>query len=503
MRLLILIILLIRSISCTKYDVAVIGGGLSGLTTAYRLLQNKLKVIVIEGDTELGGRTRSELYLGNMQISVGGTWSLGENTATMYLAEEIDSVPDILPSKLKYFGLYRVVKAPILLIKLWLMGYEVSYNYKNYWEADTAEYLDNYPLSQWLKDQELEYGETAIKAVRDYLIIMETYPRDMNLSTLFACQYIYNRLRILDDNGGLYSNGVYRWENGTSMFINKLSQQIKSLGGEILTNTKVDTIDWSNEVIINNNIRVKKVVIATSLKASGNIKYVPSLPNVYNKLFESSVPFDDPSHQIILIYKSKWWINEGGVILPDPDTENDEIWGSMFDLTPKDDTRGVLRILVWSKHMENKTLEQTKASVFTYLKSFYLDSMIQDKIENELLLFDCYNWKEKQELIPSVNYIYPPDGTLFKYGSALRTNINNKIYWAGAERARNGQHWMEGAISRGNEVAAEILNTSHLVWMTSYRSWLKYFIKPIDLYNILTLIYNFLKIIYKITAVIV
>jgi len=41
-------------------------------------------------------------------------------------------------------------------------------------------------------------------------------------------------------------------------------------------------------------------------------------------------------------------------------------------------------------------------------------------------------------------------------GDYLRFN-HGRIYFAGAERALKGLHWMEGAVRRGNEVASEIL----------------------------------------------
>jgi ribulose 1,5-bisphosphate synthetase/thiazole synthase len=44
-------------------DVIVVGGGLSALTTAYRLSQAGLKVKVFDGDETLGGHTRSRFIM--------------------------------------------------------------------------------------------------------------------------------------------------------------------------------------------------------------------------------------------------------------------------------------------------------------------------------------------------------------------------------------------------------------------------------------------------------
>ena len=42
-----------------KYDCVVIGAGLAGLTTAYSLVKNKKRVLLIEKEKYLGGRTSS------------------------------------------------------------------------------------------------------------------------------------------------------------------------------------------------------------------------------------------------------------------------------------------------------------------------------------------------------------------------------------------------------------------------------------------------------------
>ena len=39
-----------------NYDIIIIGGGISGLFLAYKLINTNLKVIVFEGSNTLGGR---------------------------------------------------------------------------------------------------------------------------------------------------------------------------------------------------------------------------------------------------------------------------------------------------------------------------------------------------------------------------------------------------------------------------------------------------------------
>ena len=41
------------------YDIIIIGGGISGLFLAYKLSNTNLKIIVLEGSSDLGGRIQT------------------------------------------------------------------------------------------------------------------------------------------------------------------------------------------------------------------------------------------------------------------------------------------------------------------------------------------------------------------------------------------------------------------------------------------------------------
>ena len=42
-----------------NYDVIIVGGGVSGLFLAYKLIDTNLKVILIEGESKVGGRIQT------------------------------------------------------------------------------------------------------------------------------------------------------------------------------------------------------------------------------------------------------------------------------------------------------------------------------------------------------------------------------------------------------------------------------------------------------------
>ncbi|MCE2998206.1 MAG: FAD-dependent oxidoreductase, partial [Flammeovirgaceae bacterium] len=65
------------------YDVVVIGAGLSGLTAAQKLVEANKKVLVLEAQDRVGGRTWSQPIGGNDFIDVGGQW-IGKGHTSMY-----------------------------------------------------------------------------------------------------------------------------------------------------------------------------------------------------------------------------------------------------------------------------------------------------------------------------------------------------------------------------------------------------------------------------------
>jgi monoamine oxidase len=59
----------------TKVDVAVVGGGFSGMASAYELHKAGLSIVVLEATDVLGGRSRSrQLESGPGLVEMGATW---------------------------------------------------------------------------------------------------------------------------------------------------------------------------------------------------------------------------------------------------------------------------------------------------------------------------------------------------------------------------------------------------------------------------------------------
>ena len=72
-----------------KWDVIIVGAGLSGLTTAYRLQQANIPFIILEARDRLGGRILTVCNETGTPIEMGATWLGKKHTAVNALLREL------------------------------------------------------------------------------------------------------------------------------------------------------------------------------------------------------------------------------------------------------------------------------------------------------------------------------------------------------------------------------------------------------------------------------
>ena len=72
-----------------KYDVIIVGGGITGLSIAYRFIDSYKKILLIECTNKLGGKVKSIKDNTNDLIYEAGAARISENhTKTLNLIEE-------------------------------------------------------------------------------------------------------------------------------------------------------------------------------------------------------------------------------------------------------------------------------------------------------------------------------------------------------------------------------------------------------------------------------
>ena len=88
----------------STFDICIIGGGLTGLTVAYYLRDQDLKVIILEARGRLGGRIETVVTQDGTPIEMGATWLGRKHEDLVVLAEElgVDIIPQFMGDKAIY-----------------------------------------------------------------------------------------------------------------------------------------------------------------------------------------------------------------------------------------------------------------------------------------------------------------------------------------------------------------------------------------------------------------
>ena len=86
-----------------NYDIIIVGGGISGLFTGYKLSETGLRILIIESSERLGGRIKT-IHTNDILYEIGGARFHKTHTKLLSLINELDLKNDIieLPEKIDY-----------------------------------------------------------------------------------------------------------------------------------------------------------------------------------------------------------------------------------------------------------------------------------------------------------------------------------------------------------------------------------------------------------------
>ena len=266
-----------------KYDCIVIGAGLAGLTCAYKLASENKKVLLIEKEKFVGGRT-SSWNDGGFLVEAGFHRHIGfykelpkilnevgvelndivewekeaeikiNNNKKMVLGispfhNPITFVKDILGNK-EILSL----KDKLSMSKLFITGF---YDYKFHpKELDKYSVLD-YSKKLNITNNVIEYVVTPLSTGIFFL------PREKYSSKLFFGLFYPSLFHPISLRIGAYKGGM------SDLIAEPIAKKFKELGGEILLNTKVNSLIIKNNKVLgvklDKEIYSKCVVLATDI----------------------------------------------------------------------------------------------------------------------------------------------------------------------------------------------------------------------------------------------
>lgn len=236
----------------TGMNVVVIGGGVSGLVASRFLLQQGAHVVLLEREGFLGGMAASFEWDGIpldrfYHFLCRGDEKLIRMTRDLGISKHLSW--HLTSMGLNYQGsVYPFGTAVDLLrIPLLSLGSKLRFGigivrsrFKRGWTD-----LEDVPAPQWLLSH---FGEEAYRLVHDPLISRKFGPYASSLSAA----WIWARFHRL----GRSRQGVFQREclgylkGGTQVLIDALAQEVRSLGGTLLTRNPVEEIVVQDEKVL-------------------------------------------------------------------------------------------------------------------------------------------------------------------------------------------------------------------------------------------------------------
>jgi hypothetical protein len=390
-----------------KYDIIIIGSGISGLYIAYNLLKlhKNLKLLVLEKNNYLGGRifTFSKNINNHTFTFEAGAGRLNNNHKLfLNLINELNLTNDLIKinSEIYFYPMH---------------GYE-KYNGKSpfefinkviiYSKKDTKENIQKYTF--------IEYAKQILNK-EDIKFILDSFGFYKQLVKMNA----YNALKLCDK--GMNPNlQFYTLQNGFSSVIKELYKRILNLGGKILLNTDVINITPELNIITNKKIYNAKTCICSIqkpdlLKLNIFNKFKPLLNSISNKSL----------CRIYSIFKNKdiWFENinktttnnnirmvvpldkkNGSIMISYSDSKFADGWNKLYNKNNDEFINTIKKNIFRTFHKKIETPIYTKICYWKYGTAYWKQnkdsSTLSDKIIkpiNDINLYICgENYSETQ-----------------------------------------------------------------------------------------------------------
>ena len=442
-------------------DVAVVGGGISGLIAARTLAQAGKSVLVLEANDHTGGRVQNGL-VGGAVCELGGEWVGSFQPKIRALLKELDlktfDTYTTGQSTCVYEGKVTRFEAPLLplpaadLIEIAatvaqfdLMAAAVPLAAP--WTAPDAASWDNQTMASWLDDNILTAGA---RATLDLIIggPLCVSPRELSLlHFLFLVASTGGAERFGSIKGGVLETRI---EGGTGLIVEKLTND---LGDRVLLNAPVRVIDQSGAKVRlttdRGDITADHVIVAIPPTLAGRIHYEPPLPTARDQLTQRA-PMGW-SIKCFATYPTPFWRDAGLNGFVTNLTPGAMIDG-VFDNSPPSGAPGMLYGLMegdGARAWGSRPAEERKAAVLEAYASFFGSQALTptDYLEHD--------WAAAPWSRGGASIAFGP-GAWTEYGPSLRQPVD-RIHWAGTETAVEQWGSMDGAISSAERAVNEVL----------------------------------------------
>ncbi|MCB9628218.1 MAG: flavin monoamine oxidase family protein [Sandaracinaceae bacterium] len=437
-------------------DVIVVGGGLSGLQAARRLVAKGQRVIVLEARDQVGGRTKTVEVNGH-RFDVGGQWT-GPGQPRMYaLIKELglETTPtyaigkrilDLRGRISTYSGMiprvnpWTLIVAQIGIWKIDRLCAQVPKD--NPWDCPRALEWDGMTALDWAKRNLRD--ESVIAMVNGAVRVI--FGTDLaNLSFLHFLHYLHS--------GGGFAKLIESHDGQQDSWVVGGAQQLCTgmvpLAGTVHTSAPVRKITQDSQgVSVVSDVgtfTAKRVVVTVPIALADRIQYEPPLPTMRDQMTQRCGM--GATIKVLALYESSFWRDAGY----SGESVSTDLGTITFDDTTPGGQAALLMFVTGSpaRGWSERPAEERRRFVLDTLVRYFGEQARNPThyLEND--------WAAEPFVLGAPIATFPP-GTLSAFGPALRAPVG-RIHWAGTETALDSTGFMEGALESGDRVAAEVL----------------------------------------------